>query len=210
MRAEDGRVALLDLHLARLGESAEAFGYPIRLGEVRARVDTSVGEGVEGVRLTAGPEGDVDVETWALADDPFRTAWIDPEPFPEAGSRLCTHKTTAREHYRSRFDRACRLGADEAILLNERGEVSEGTRTNVWAEVDGRLWTPPLDSGGLGGVYRAHVLATVPEAGERTLTAADLKSARAVYLSNALRGWMPVRLVASGSEPSTLTLPLSS
>ncbi|MGB3543167.1 aminotransferase class IV, partial [Rubrivirga sp.] len=118
--------------------------------------------------------------------------WVDREPVLEAGSWRCTCKTTDRSHYRARYERALEVGADEAVLVNERGEVTEGTRTNVWVEVEGRLWTPPLQAGGLGGVYRADVLESDPRAGERTLTPADLEAADAVYLSNALRGWMPV------------------
>lgn len=197
MRAEGGRIALLDRHLVRLGVSAEAFGYPVRLGDVRDRVEAAVPEAGSpvGVRLTVGPEGDVEIRTWALDDRPFRLAVLDPEPFPEAGSALCVHKTTAREHYERRRRRSLALGADEAVLVNPRGEVVEGTRTTVWAEVDGRLWTPPLAAGGLPGVMRAHVLATDPRAGERPLAPEDLNAAAAVYLSNALRSWMPVRLV---------------
>ena len=135
------------------------------------------------------------MEAWPLDGDPLRTAWIDPELLGEAGGPLCTHKTTARDHYRARAERARQRGADEAVLVNAAGEVTEGTRTNVWAETAGRLWTPPLASGGLAGVMRAHVLATDARAGERVLTAADLQAADALYLSNALRVWMPVRLV---------------
>lgn len=194
MRAEDGRIALFDRHLARLAASAEALGIAVDPDAVRQRVAAALGEGIEGVRLTVGPDG-VAVETWTLEAAPFQTAWIDPEPLAEAGTWRCVHKTTARDHYRRRHDRARARGADEAVLLNARGEVVEGTRTTVWAERDGRLWTPPLAAGGLAGVMRAHVLATRPEAGERALRPVDLQTADAVYLSNALRGWMPVRLV---------------
>ena len=195
MRADDGRVALLDRHLARLAASAAALGYPLDADAVRQRVEGApTGTGAWGVRLTVGAS-DAQVETWAMTDEPLRSAWIDPEPFAEAGTALCLHKTTSRAHYRRRWDRARARGADEAILVNANGAVAEGTRTNVWAELDGRLWTPPLAAGGLAGVYRAHVLATNPDAGERTLTAADLRRADAVFLSNALRGWMPVHLV---------------
>ena len=197
MRAEGGRVALLDRHLVRLAASAEAFGYALDVDAVRRCVEAEAGRagGTQGVRLTVGPEGDSEVEKWPLDDAPFETAWIDPEPFAEAGTWRCVHKTTARAAYRRRYDRALERGADETILVNVHGEVTEGTRTNVWAEVDGRLWTPPLNAGGLAGVMRAHVLDTLPEAGERALTPADLRAADALFLSNALRGWMPVRLV---------------
>lgn len=194
MRAEGGRVALLGRHLARLGASAAALGLEADLGAARRAVEAAVGEGAEGVRLTLGEAG-LDVATWPLVEAPFRTAWVDPEPLLEAGTWRCAHKTTDRAHYAARFDRARALGADEAVLVNDRGEVTEGTRTNVWAEIDGRLWTPPLEAGGLGGVFRAHVLATDPRAGERTLAPADLVEADGLFVSNALRGWMPVRLV---------------
>ena len=195
MRAYDGRIALLDLHLARLAASADALGYRLDAEAVRQRAARAAGPGPHVVRLTLGPAGDVDVESRALDDAPLRTAWVDPEPFWDAGSRRCAHKTTDRDHYRRRWDRARALGADEAVLVNAHGEVAEGTRTNVWARLGGRLWTPPVAAGGLAGVYRAHVLATHPNAGERTLTPSDLGRAETVFLTNAVRGWMPVRLV---------------
>lgn len=198
MRAESGRIALLDRHLARLAASAETLGYPVDEDAIRQHLAEAVGEGVEGVRLTLGATGTFSVDTWPLADEPFRTAWIDPVPLSEAGTWRCTLKTTARDHYRQRAERARQRGADEAILTNARGEVVEGTRTSVWIERDGRLWTPPLSAGGLAGVMRAHILSTRAEAGERVLSAIDVQTADAVFLSNALRGWMAVGLV-SGS-----------
>ena len=42
---------------------------------------------------------------------------------------------------------------------------------------------------------RAHLLATRTDTGEDALRPDDLRAADAIYLSNALRGWMPVRLV---------------
>ncbi|WP_412062480.1 aminotransferase class IV [Rubrivirga sp. IMCC45206] len=197
MRAVDGRVALLDRHLARLAASARALGYPVDPDAARALVADRTGEETEALRLTLGPDGALDLTARPLADDPFRTVWIDIDPLWEAGTWRCVHKTTARDHYAARAARARRHGADEAILTNLSGHVIEGTRTTVWAEIDGRLWTPPLAAGGLAGVMRAHLLETRPEAGERTLAPADLRAADALFLSNALRGWMPVRLVVS-------------
>ena len=195
MRADSGRIARLDRHLARLATSADALGYRLDAQAVREFVArAATGPGAWGVRLTLGRAGDVEIETWPL-EAPMRTAWIDPEPLVEAGTALCLHKTTDRAHYRRRWDRARALGADEAVLVNARGEITEGTRTNVWAEIDGRLWTPPLAAGGLAGVERGHLLDTRPDTGEAALTPDDLRRADALFLSNALRGWMPVRLV---------------
>ena len=196
MRVVEGRVPLLARHLARLAASADALGVAVDLGAVRERAEAEAA-GAWGLRLTVGERGDLEIERVPLLQ-PLRTAWIDLEPLAEAGTPLCTHKTTARAHYAARLDRARRFGADEAILVNGRGEVTEGTRTTVWVEVDGRLWTPPLAAGGLAGVFRAEALATDPRTGERPLTPDDLRAADAVLLTNALRGWMPVRLVDPG------------
>jgi len=201
MRAEGGQVALLARHVARLAASAAVLGIPLNPADIRRRVAEALGEGTEGVRLTVGKSGDVAIETWPLIDAPFRTAWIDPEPFQEAGSWRCTHKTTDRAHYRRRFDRARIVGADDALLVGVHGEVVEGTRTSVWIREGGRLWTPPLAAGGLPGVMRAHLLATRLDSGEGAITPDALRAADAVFLSNALRGWMPVRLV-EGAPPS--------
>lgn len=200
MRAEGGQVALLGRHLARLGRSAAHFGYPLLDEATRRRVTEAVADRDDtlGVRLTLGPGGEVEVVTWALVEGALQTVAVHPDPLAEAGGALCVNKTTRRGHYQRRAAWAQTHGVDEALLVNERGEVTEGTRTNVWVERDGRLWTPPLSSGGLPGVMREHLLATLPEAGQAVLSSGDLRTADALYLSNALRGWMPVILREAG------------
>ena len=201
MRAEGAGVALLDLHLARLARSARALGYALDADATRRAVERAARRGGGGaahvVRLTLGRGGDLEVETRPLGGPPLRTAWVDPEPLDEAGTWRTAHKTTDRAHYALRAERAHDAGADEAVLVNAAGLVTEGTRTSVWAERGGRLLTPPLSAGGLGGVFRAHVLATDPRAERADLTPDDLRAADAVLLTNAVRGWMPVRLVAA-------------
>ena len=208
LRAEDGRIARLDRHLARLAASAERLGWGLDVAAVGRHLEAVAGEGVWRVRLTVGDRGDVQVEAAPLDAAPMRTAWIDPEPFAEAGSLRCVLKTTDREHYRTRWERAQGWGADEAILVNARGEITEGTRTTVWARLDGRWCTPPLSAGGLAGVERAHHLATRPDCLIAPLTPGALRQADAVALTNALRGWMPVRLVDPARPSGVQTVPL--
>lgn len=201
MRAEGGAVALLDRHLARLAASAGALGYALDAGAARRSVGRAVEDAGRGgafrVRLTLGRGGGVEVEAGPLEGDPFRTAWVDGVPLAEAGTWRTAHKTTDRDHYAARLARARAHDADEAVLVNADGLVTEGTRSTVWAERGGRLLTPALAAGGLGGVFRAHVLATEPRAAEADLTPDDLRAADAVWLTNAVRGWMPVRLVGA-------------
>jgi para-aminobenzoate synthetase/4-amino-4-deoxychorismate lyase len=71
------------------------------------------------------------------------------------------------------------------LFCNERGELTEGARSNVFVRKDGALLTPPLEAGLLPGILRAELIAR-GEAREATLTPDDLKGE--IYLGNSLRG----------------------
>ena len=82
------------------------------------------------------------------------------------------------------------------LFFNERGELTEGGRSNVFVKVDGHWFTPPLSAGILPGVMR-QVLLEDPtmQARERTLTQADVLGAQALIICNALRGALPARVI---------------
>ena len=195
MRAVGGEIPRLDRHLDRLRASSRVFGIPFDPDAARLELARAIGEGRQRVRMVLSPNGALTVETVPLLADVFRTAWICRVPMPEAGGVFCQHKTTHREHYEWRWRAGRAHGADETIVLNTAGEVMEGTRTNVWVDMKGKLLTPPLSSGGLPGVERAHLLAMRPDAHEHVLFPGDLEQADAVFVSNALRGLMRVELV---------------
>jgi branched-chain amino acid aminotransferase len=87
-------------------------------------------------------------------------------------------------------------GADEAVLLNDRGEVTEGSTSNLYVVRGGSLATPPLRAGILKGTTRTRILALCAGDGvpavERTLFPSDLHAADEVFLSSSVRGVMPV------------------
>ncbi len=79
-------------------------------------------------------------------------------------------------------------------FLNLRGEVTEGAISNIFIEKDGRWLTPPVECGLLPGVYRRHLLETRPEIEQRVLHEEDLRTADAIYLTNAVRGLRRVEI----------------
>jgi para-aminobenzoate synthetase/4-amino-4-deoxychorismate lyase len=109
------------------------------------------------------------------------------------------HKTTHRAAYDAR--RAEHPGADDVLLVNARGELTEGTVGNLVVQRDGARWTPPRASGLLGGVRREALVAG-GAVGERVLRPADLAGAEGAWLVNALRGWVPI-LPAVPGRPGT-------
>jgi branched-chain amino acid aminotransferase len=87
-------------------------------------------------------------------------------------------------------------GADDALLLNDRGEVAEATTSNVYLVRGGVLTTPELAAGILEGTTRRRLLALCGEEGiparEARVTPADLAAADELFLSSSVRGLMPV------------------
>ena len=87
-------------------------------------------------------------------------------------------------------------GAFDSLFFTADGRLVEGGRSNVFLQLDGRWWTPPLADGALPGVMRGLLLEDPAwAAAERPLTRADLARAEAVVVCNALRGAVPARLM---------------
>ena len=192
LRRESGRYPRLAGHLSRLRRSAEWLGFALDEDALGDSLDAQPADGTWGVRVTLAKNGDIAAQCFPLADEPegIRYARLAATPI-DSGDPLRGHKTSERGVY----DGALRcLPADSSIFdvvfLNERGEVAEGARSNVFVERDGQLLTPPLASGALPGVLRAGLLAS-GRAREAVLLPADLQ--QGFWLGNALRGLIAVR-----------------
>lgn len=95
------------------------------------------------------------------------------------------HKTTIRETKpKDCFD---------IIGINERGEITEGTYTNIAIEKDGKLYTPPISSGLLGGTYREKLIETGMME-EKILYPDDLEQAKKIFCLNSVRKLVEVEL----------------
>jgi 4-amino-4-deoxychorismate lyase len=104
------------------------------------------------------------------------------------------HKTSRRQVYTHARSEHLITQADEVLMANERAEICEGTITNVFADFgDGVLVTPRLDCGLLPGVLRGELL-DEGRAREAIYSFDDLKSAKAIYVGNSLRGLIPATL----------------
>ena len=199
MRWEPGQGFLrFDRHLARLYGSAGELGFacdPQRVGEVlmntveRRRI-------VLRARLVLSRNGDVTASAHAyepLAADKIWRLQLARVRL-DSSDMLLRHKTSRRETYQRARAEYLISRADEVLLANERGEICEGTITNVFADFgDGVLATPRLDCGLLPGVLRGALL-DEGRAREAIYTWDDLRSAKAVFLGNSLRGLIPARL----------------
>lgn len=192
---------LLERHLKRLAQSAAHFGFRLDAGAVLKHLLHAVaGKSVVlRVRLTLGARGDTQVETADL--EPSPDCWrfrVSNHPVSSMDWRLF-HKTTRREPYgvlerlRQSFPEI-----DEVVLLNERGELTEGCRSTIFIERDGVWLTPPLSSGLLDGCLRRELLeAGAQKTVEAILRLPDLENGT-VWFGNALRGLVMGRRWLSG------------
>lgn len=107
-------------------------------------------------------------------------------------NRLSRLKTLDYEIFHKAYAQARRLGFDEALLLNKKGEAVEASRANLFAVKGGILYTPPVSSGCLEGITRSFVIACAKRAkivfGSKKLTEESLLNADEVFLTNSVSG----------------------
>lgn len=193
-----GRVPLLKRHLERLEASCHALDYS--WGGMAVEADIMIAAlglstpGEHRLRLLVARDGKRSIQVAPLpALPPHQDVMLSPD-IVSSNEPLLRYKTTHRPWYVNAIE-WLPLHPDvfDLLFLNERGELCEGSRSNVYLRLGDNWYTPPVDSGCLPGVQRAELLAT-GMVEERVLTLADLHEADGVRVSNALRGWLDVTL----------------
>ncbi|MDE0946687.1 MAG: aminotransferase class IV [Sphingobium sp.] len=184
-------IRLLDLHLARLKASADAFGFAFDRHAVRNELQAATfrlrhrGR----VRLMTARSGAVAIEVrdhigWPQAIVPVKVV---PRHAPADDLRLL-HKTTDRSLYRDALKRG---GTYEVALIDAQGYLTEGCFSSLFVERGDRLVTPPLARGLLPGILRQSLI-DMGEAIEGDLRVSDLD--RGFFIGNAARGMVAATL----------------
>lgn len=183
MRVENGEIMFFREHLQRMKTSAEilGFAFPEKLYEIKPEKN-----GI--IRIALSKTGDVNISYRELKPNltnkiRFSDIVIDSSNF------LICHKTDFRPYY-DKSTELIRTGKiyDE-IFVNERGEVTEGSRTNIVIEKGGKLYTPPVSSGLLNGVYRQSM-----NLEEKILYSEDILNAERIFCINSVRGVVEVEI----------------
>jgi branched-chain amino acid aminotransferase len=240
MRALRGRLFRPDRHLERLERGAVRLLLPLpaaadeliealretlranHLDEAALRLTVSRGAGPPGPGLKG--TGPPVCTIAARAFHGYPDHWYDPgaaaiisSVVKNEQSFLAGVKTTSYvEHVVARAEAAER-GADEALLLNTRGHLVEGSGSNLFVIIAGRIHTPDLASGCLPGVTREAVIELAREGGlevqEGTLLPENLAAADEAFLTNSLLGVAPLVCVAGhrvgSGQPGPLTRDLA-
>jgi len=231
-RTYDGILFAFDEHLRRLHESARLarFGalpdavmlhamveaacraFFLQFGNVDAYVRLTVSRGVGDLqidRTTSGPPYAIVIVKevaprpppgtgahWALVDR-RRNLPEALDPAMKSGNYLNNVLALAE---------AQALGADDGLMLDAAGWVTEGTTSNFFAVIEDCVWTAPLDVGILAGITREWILRVCADAGIEVrvdrFAAEDVLRARELFLSSSTREVQPiVRLTTPGGPP---------
>jgi len=212
-------------HLARLRHSADGLRLPVPLdddalraamasvveanGVQRGRLRLTVTGGVGPLGSDRGPAGPTiiaataELPTWEPTTAVVTVPWLRNEHSAVAGL-----KTTSYAENVVALDHAHQRGGTEAIFANTAGALCEGTGSNVFLVVGGRLCTPPLTTGCLAGITR-ELLMEIVGVDEVTLPIAALGEADEAFLTSSTRDVQAIRAVDGrglGEAPGPLTI----
>jgi len=182
----------LDRHLDRMRNSAADLDFSFDRHAARNELQAATfGRKVRAmVRLLLSRSGAMAIQVKGY-EDPEETpvtVALRPLPVDPTDFRL-RYKTTDRRF----LDQARQQGqAYETVFVDPDGHLTEGSRTNIFVEREGKLLTPPIGRGILPGILRAKLIEE-GRAEEAELTPADLSDD--FYIGNIVRGLIPARLV---------------
>lgn len=217
LRVEDGVLFAWERHWARIARDAAAFHVPLPQDpeQVRRKLLALVeanhaphctlrivivrNEGGKWAGPSNGRASDLialtaDTKEWG---DGVKLSYV--RQARHAACEFAGTKITSWAMNLTWLEKAQQRGFDEAILLNERGEVAECTSANIFIANGSEVWTPPLSSGCLPGITREVILGEVRVPGikviEKTVMPADLEAADEVFITSTTRDLLPVRQV---------------
>jgi len=212
--ARSGELVELDAHLERMAAGCAVLGLPaLDKVEAAALMRAAVAAaGLEGARaavrltLTAGSGGrgldrpDAPAPR-LLASAAFAAAVETPVRLATSPIRRNPDSPAARLKTLAYLDnvlarrQAVAAGADEALMLNTRGELACAAAANLFWLRDGRLFTPALECGVLAGITRAAVIAAAAGMGvaveQVAVGRSALEGVEAAFLTNSLIGVRP-------------------
>ncbi len=211
-------------HLARLRRSAAGLRLTVPLddrwlraamaavieanGVERGRLRLTVTGGVGPLGSDRGPAGPtVIVATAALPAWEATTTVVTVPWRRNEHSAIVGLKTTSYAENVVALDHAHELGGTEAIFANTAGMLCEGTGSNVFLAIDGRLCTPALSTGCLAGITR-ELLMELVDVDEVTVPLAALADADEAFLTSSTRDVQAIRTVDQcrlASAPGPLT-----
>jgi len=204
MRYENGEIKFLDQHLARIKSAADYFLFKFNEKKIRKQLIKSV-EGIDKqkpkkIKLSLTKWRKIKVELSDIPKSDKNIFAILSQSKIDSTDKFRHFKTTNRKLYDDEYSQYNSKGFYEVLYLNEKDEIAEGSRTNIFLRKGNAWFTPHLDSGALPGIYRNCFIKSNFNVIEKNITVKDLIEADELLLANALRGEVKVNKLFINSD----------
>lgn len=209
MRSLNNKIVYFDEHLKRIKNSSQLIGlkFPYSLSKLKEIIQKAV-------ELNGAKDVYIKLTLWKSnsgTDALVRVRKYEPYPRKKyrqgfytcvssykqnENSFLARLKTTNHLIYQLAYMEAKNRKFDEAIILNNRGYITEGSRSNIFLVKDKALFTPALECGCLDGITRKVIFSLAKKYHipiyEGNFTLQDLYNSDEAFLTNSLMGVMPL------------------
>lgn len=182
IKVENHRMKYKTAHINRMKKSAKELGFKFNpdISKIKPEKD-----GI--LRILLAKDGAFETQYLPLEKIKSNTVIIS-KTITNSNEPMLYHKTSYRPWYKTDFDNIF-----DKIFFNEKGELTEGARSNLVLQIDGKLFTPLINSGILNGVLRQKLLKS-GKIKEKKLYLNDLKMAEKTYCINSVRGIVEVQV----------------
>jgi para-aminobenzoate synthetase/4-amino-4-deoxychorismate lyase len=190
MKVENGVIYHLDDHLVRLKKSAEYFLFKYDEMKIRRKLKKAIENltDIKRIKLTLSKWGEVVIIISDYPEQPEEIKVIIAETKISSKNLFHFFKTTNRHLYQILFKEYSTKGFFDVLFFNEKGQLSEGTISNIFISKMGKWFTPAVNCGLLPGIERKHWINSDINATESILYMNDLLQCDELILTNSLRG----------------------
>ena len=182
VKIKNGKLLFEDKHYERMKQAARHFDFKI---PDKLPHNLTEQEGI--ARFLLDKSGKIEVEIHSIKEISTNKIRISPI-IVNSQNEFLYYKTTYRPWFYDSFQKIKDGEVFDEIFFNEKGELSEGSRSNVILQLDGKLYTPPVSCGLLNGIYRQQIKNLT----EKVLYKEDFNRAEKIFCVNSVRGMVEV------------------
>lgn len=186
VKIENNSILFEKEHFERMQKTAEHFGFKFKTPEI-AKTDDGM------LRILLNRDGEIKTELKRITTAKTFKIAISPI-IQNSKNEFLYYKTTYRPWYFDSFQKIKNGEIYDEIFFNEKGELTEGARSNIVLQLNGNLYTPPVQCGLLNGVFRQELLKN-NKCTEKILYKKDLEKAEKIFCVNSVRGMVEVLFI---------------
>jgi para-aminobenzoate synthetase/4-amino-4-deoxychorismate lyase len=205
MKFQNGEIKFLDEHLERMKSAAEYFLFRFSKGRIRKQIQKKIAEldseKSKVVKILLDKWGKLKINLSDLRATENEVSVIISKSKIDSRDKFRFFKTTNRKLYDDEYAYFNSNGFYEVLYLNEKENLVEGSRTNIFFRKENTWFTSSLESGVLPGIYRNKFMEIQGDVIEKNITLGELIEMDELLLTNAVRGEVKVdKLFITESE----------